>query len=212
MITKLVNSITEYFNGVEVHSSDTTESKYLNANGVKIRISDHYSDKIKQYPIQIIIPKTPKHFIIVCGYNTFVYSSFNKTKDFIINYILSRISLAPVEENRIANQTETIQRLQETIDTLKQKVDTLSELEVKHKRQTEELQHLQEIQSALKGDIKSKDRDLKEAAELIEKLNTPEYREMIYNNKTDKKYYLDNFPKETREFIESLIKTDYDRL
>lgn len=35
---------------------------------------------------------------------------------------------------------------------------------------------------------------------------------MIYNSKTEKKYYLDNFPKETREFIESLIKTDYDRL
>ena len=66
-------------------------------------------------------------------------------------------------------------------------------------------------QIELKEQLKEKDAAIKEAVELIETLTTdPNARELLYSNK-GKKYYLDNFPDEAREMIESIIKEYYDK-
>jgi uncharacterized UPF0146 family protein len=71
---------------------------------------------------------------------------------------------------------------------------------------------MNEKQAEYKKDIENKDAAIKEAAELIESLTTnPELRQMIVNENTGKKYYLDNFTEDAQDMLQELIKNYYSK-
>ena len=233
MIDKIVKYVQDKL-PVTVTESLSTNSKYIKfgEGGKQVRISDHFGNIKDNVDVTIVVPENPGSFIVVMGFKTFIYSSFQKVGDFIVTYLILEENVLGKEWTKIKNQSQVIYDMQQKIDSLTSdltKVKKLNEqlqalnknlasnnkeLELRKKveRQAAEIQILNEKQAESKKLIKQKDDAIQEAAELLEDLSTnPELREMIYNSHSGKKYYLDNFTEDAQEILKDLIDNYYSK-
>ena len=231
MIQKLIDYIGHKV-PIEVKSSETTNSQYIDLGNKTIRISDHLpAFPSKKIDIGVIIPETPKSFIISIGYKVYCYTSFKRAGDFLVDYILfnnniedkySKLSQDIIQKQvkEINTLKDFVQKLQ-TLNTnlsnsddkakLKHQSEELTQNKAKVKRQAGEIARLQQAQSEMKAELKEKNAAIKEAADLIETLTTdPEARPLLYS-KQGKKYYLDNFPEDIQDLINEAIKEYYSK-
>lgn len=233
MIDKLIKYVEERLN-ITVSESQTTNSKYLRLDNYNkiVRISDHFGNIKDNVDLTVIVPDNPGYFIVVLGFKTFVYTSFQRTAELIVTYLILEANIFEKEALKIKNQSQTISGMQERINALQAEVNKLnvlnrnlenlnknlahnskeSELKKKVERQAAEIQILNEKQAEAKKVIKQKDDAIKEAADLLEDLSTnPELREMVYDSHSGKKYYLDNFAEEAQDMLKDLIKDYYSK-
>ena len=233
MIDKIVKYVQDKL-PVTVTESLSTNSKYIRftEGGKQVRVSDHFGNIKDNVDVTIVVPENPGQFIVVMGFKTFIYSSFQKVAEFIVTYLILEDNVLSKESTKIKNQSQVIYDMQTKIDNLteensklkklnsqlqalnKNLANNTKEVELRRKveRQAAEIQILNEKQAESKRVIKQKDEAISEAAELIEDLSTnPELREMIYDSRSDKKYYLDNFSKDMQEILHDLIANYYSK-
>ena len=233
MIDKIVKYVQDKL-PVTVTESLSTNSKYIRftEGGKQVRVSDHFGNIKDNVDVTIVVPENPGQFIVVMGFKTFIYSSFQKVAEFIVTYLILEDNVLSKESTKIKNQSQVIYDMQTKIDNLteensklkklnsqlqalnKNLANNTKEVELRRKveRQAAEIQILNEKQAESKRVIKQKDEAISEAAELIEDLSTnPELREMIYDSRSGKKYYLDNFSKDMQEILHDLIANYYSK-
>ena len=233
MIDKIVKYVQDKL-PVTVTESLSTNSKYIRftEGGKQVRVSDHFGNIKDNVDVTIVVPENPGQFIVVMGFKTFIYSSFQKVAEFIVTYLILEDNVLSKESTKIKNQSQVIYDMQTKIDNLteensklkklnsqlqalnKNLANNTKEVELRRKveRQAAEIQILNEKQAESKRVIKQKDEAISEAAELIEDLSTnPELREMIYDSRSSKKYYLDNFSKDMQEILHDLIANYYSK-
>ena len=233
MIDKIVKYVQDKL-PVTITESLSTNSKYIRftEGGKQVRISDHFGNIKDNVDVTIVVPENPGQFIVVMGFKTFIYSSFQKVAEFIITYLILEDNVLSKESTKIRNQSQVIYDMQTKIDNLtventklkklnsqlqalnKNLASNNKELELRKKveRQAAEIQILNEKQAESKKIIKQKDEAISEAAELLEDLSTnPELREMIYDSHSDKKYYLDNFSEDMQDILHDLIANHYSK-
>ena len=85
MINKIVKHVQDKL-PVTVTESVSTNSKYIKftEGGKQVRISDHFGNVKNDVDITVVIPENSEQFIIVMGFKTFIYSSFQKVVEFIV--------------------------------------------------------------------------------------------------------------------------------
>lgn len=237
MIDKIIKYVQDKL-PVIVSESVSTTSKYirLSDSGKLVRISDHFGNVKDSVDITIIIPENSGQFIVVLGFKTFIYNSFQKVCDLIIMYLILEESIFSKESAKIKNQAQNINDMKQKIDTLNAEISKLKtlnsqlsilnknlsnngietelqkELQKKVKRQAAEIKNLNEKQVEYKETIKKQEEDIKEAARLLEEVSTnPELREMLYDSNTGKKYYLDNFSEDAQDILKDLISNYYNK-
>ena len=233
MIDKIIRYVQDKL-PVIVSESVSTNSKYirLSDSGKLVRISDHFGNVRDSVDITIIIPENSGQFIVVLGFKTFIYNSFQKVCDLIIMYLILEEGIFSKEAAKIKNQAQNINDMKLKIDTLNAEVVKLktlnsqlsilnrnlsnngidTELQKKVKRQAAEIKTLNEKQVEYKEIIKRQEEDIKEAAQLLEEVSTnPELREMLYDSHAGKKYYLDNFSKDAQDILKDIIKDYYNK-
>ena len=233
MIDKIVKYVQDKL-PVIVSESVSTNSKYirLSDSGKLVRISDHFGNVKDSVDITIIVPENSGQFVVVLGFKTFIYNSFQKVCDLIIMYLILEEGIFSKEATKIKNQAQNINDMKLKIDTLNAEVSKLktlnsqlsilnrnlsnndikTELRKKVKHQAAEIKTLNEKQVEYKEIIKRQEEDIKEAAQLLEEVSTnPELREMLYNSHTGKKYYIDNFSKDAQDILKDLINDYYDK-
>ena len=233
MIDKIIRYVQDKL-PVIVSESVSTNSKYirLSDSGKLVRISDHFGNVRDNVDITVIVPENSGQFIVVLGFKTFIYNSFQKVCDLIIMYLILEEGIFSKEAAKIKNQAQNINDMKLKIDTLNSEVSKLktlnsqlsilnrnlsnngidTELQKKVKRQAAEIKTLNEKQVEYKEIIKRQEEDIKEAAQLLEEVSTnPELREMLYNSHTGKKYYIDNFSKDAQDILKDLINDYYDK-
>ena len=233
----MIDKIVKYVQGklpVTVTESVSTNSKYIKYSdgGKQVRVSDHFGNIKDNVDVTIIVPENPGQFIVVMGFKTFIYSSFQKVAEFIVTYLILEDNVLGKESTKIKNQSQVIYDMQVKIDSLtsdnvklkklndqlqalnKNLASNNKELELRKKveRQAAEIQILNEKQAESKKLIKQKDDAIKEAADLLEDLSTnPELREMLYDRNSGKKYYIDNFSEEMQDVVKELIANYYSK-
>ena len=232
MIDKIVRYVQDKL-PVIVSESVSTNSKYirLSDSGKLVRISDHFGNVKDAVDITIIVPENQGQFVVVLGFKTFIYNSFQKVCDLIIMYLILEEGIFSKEATKIKNQAQNINDMKLKIDTLNNEVNKLktlnsqlsilnknlshnieTELQKKVKRQATEIKTLNEKQVEYKETIKRQEEDIKEAARLLEEVSTnPELREMLYDSHAGKKYYLDNFSKDAQDILKDIIKDYYNK-
>lgn len=232
MIDKIVRYVQDKL-PVIVSESVSTNSKYLRLSdsGKLVRISDHFGNVKDAVDITIIVPENSGQFIVVLGFKTFIYNSFQKVCDLIIMYLILEEGIFSKEATKIKNQAQNINDMKLKIDTLNNEVNKLktlnsqlsilnknlshnieTELQKKVKRQAAEIKTLNEKQVEYKEIIKRQEEDIKEAAQLLEEVSTnPELREMLYDSHAGKKYYLDNFSEDAQDILKDIIKDYYNK-
>ena len=233
MIDKIVRYVQDKL-PVIVSESVSTNSKYirLSDSGKLVRISDHFGNVRDSVDITIIVPENSGQFIVVLGFKTFIYNSFQKVCDLIIMYLILEEGIFSKEAAKIKNQAQNINDMKLKIDTLNAEVVKLktlnsqlsilnrnlsnngidTELQKKVKRQAAEIKTLNEKQVEYKEIIKRQEEDIKEAAQLLEEVSTnPELREMLYDSHAGKKYYIDNFSKDAQDMLKDLSNDYYDK-
>ena len=233
MIDKIVRYVQDKL-PVIVSESVSTNSKYirLSDSGKLVRISDHFGNVKDAVDITIIVPENQGQFIVVLGFKTFIYNSFQKVCDLIIMYLILEESIFSKESAKIRNQAQNINDMKQKIDTLNAEVVKLktlnsqlsilnrnlsnngieTELQKKVKRQATEIKTLNEKQVEYKEIIKRQEEDIKEAAQLLEEVSTnPKLREMLYDSHTGKKYYIDNFSEDAQDILKDIIKDYYNK-
>ena len=233
MIDKIVKYVQDKLPGT-ITESLSTNSKYIRftEGGKQVRVSDHFGNIKDNVDVTIVVPENPGQFIVVMGFKTFIYSSFQKVAEFIITYLILEDNVLSKESTKIRNQSQVIYDMQTKIDNLtventklkklnsqlqalnKNLASNNKELELRKKveRQAAEIQILNEKQAESKKIIKQKDEAISEAAELLEDLSTnPELREMIYDSHSGKKYYLDNFSEDMQDILHDLITNHYSK-
>ena len=233
MIDKIIKYVQDKL-PVTITESVSTNSKYIRftEGGKQVRISDHFGNIKDNVDVTIVIPENPGQFIVVMGFKTFIYSSFQKVAEFIVTYLILEDNVLSKESTKIRNQSQVIYDMQTKIDNLtvensklkklnnqlqalnKNLASNNKELELRKKveRQAAEIQILNEKQAESKKIIKQKDEAISEAAELLEDLSTnPELREMIYDSHSGKKYYLDNFSEDMQDILHDLITNHYSK-
>jgi hypothetical protein len=233
MIDKIVKYVQEKL-PVVVTESVSTNSKYIRYTdgGKQVRVSDHFGNLKDNVDVTIIVPENPGQFIVVMGFKTFIYSSFQKVAEFIVTYLILEDNVLGKESTKIKNQSQVIYDMQCKIDSLNGELDKIKklnnqlqalnknlasnnkELELRKKveRQAAEIQILNEKQAESKKIIKQQESDIKEAADLLETLSTnPDLREMMYDRNTGKRYYLDNFSEEMQDVVKDLITNYYSK-
>lgn len=232
MIDKIIRYVQDKL-PVIVSESVSTNSKYirLSDSGKLVRISDHFGNVRDSVDITIIVPENQGQFIVVLGFKTFIYNSFQKVCDLIIMYLILEEGIFSKEAAKIKNQAQNINDMKLKIDILNNEVSKLktlnsqlsilnknlshnieTELQKKVKRQATEIKTLNEKQVEYKETIKRQEEDLKEAAQLLEEVSTnPELREMLYDSHTGKKYYIDNFSKDAQDILKDIIKDYYNK-
>ena len=233
MIDKIIKYVQDKL-PVIVSESVSTTSKYirLSDSGKLVRISDHFGNVKDSVDITIIIPENSGQFIVVLGFKTFIYNSFQKVCDLIIMYLILEESIFSKESAKIKNQAQNINDMKQKIDTLNAEINKLktlnsqlsilnknlsnngieTELQKKVKRQAAEIKNLNEKQVEYKETIKRQEEDIKEAARLLEEVSTnPELREMLYDSNAGKKYYLDNFSQDAQDILKDLINNYYNK-
>ena len=232
MIDKIVRYVQDKL-PVIVSESVSTNSKYirLSDSGKLVRISDHFGNVKDAVDITIIVPENSGQFIVVLGFKTFIYNSFQKVCDLIIMYLILEEGIFSKEATKIKNQAQNINDMKLKIDTLNNEVSKLktlnnqlsilnknlshnieTELQKKVKRQAAEIKTLNEKQVEYKEIIKRQEEDIKEATQLLEEVSTnPELREMLYDSHAGKKYYIDNFSKDAQDILKDLINDYYDK-
>lgn len=215
MIQKLVDYVASKIKNLEVQESKSTNSIYIKLRKYRIRIADHIGILTPEVKVQVIIPEESSKFIVCIGLKIYLYNTIKQVGDFLINYIRinNNIISEIYEEKR-----NRMQELKNSADNLRAKLTE----SLKVKEDLEDVKSKYEVlksqyhatctkQSALKEQLKEKDSAIREAAELIEQLYDPETRKLIYSEKRDKRYYLDNFSDDAREMIEELIKEYYSK-
>ena len=232
MIDKIVRYVQDKL-PVIVSESVSTNSKYirLSDSGKLVRISDHFGNVKDAVDITIIVPENSGQFVVVLGFKTLIYNSFQKVCDLIIMYLILEEGIFSKEATKIKNQAQNINDMKLKIDTLNNEVSKLktlnsqlsilnknlshnieTELQKKVKRQAAEIKTLNEKQVAYTAIIKRQEEDIKEAAQLLEEVSTnPELREMLYDSHAGKKYYLDNFSKDAQDILKDIIKDYYNK-
>ena len=233
----MIDKIVKYVQGklpVTVTESVSTNSKYIRytEGGKQVRISDHFGNIKDNVDVTIVVPENPGQFIVVMGFKTFIYSSFQKVADFIVTYLILEDNVLGKESTKIKNQSQVIYDMQNRIDSLtndlakfrkmneqlqalnKNLASNNKELELRKKveRQAAEIQILNEKQAESKRIIKQKDDAIKEAADLLEDISTnPELRAMLYDRNSGKKYYIDNFSEDMQDVLNDLITNYYSK-
>ena len=233
MIDKIVKYVQDKL-PVTITESISTNSKYIRftEGGKQVRVSDHFGNIKDNVDVTIVVPENPGQFIVVMGFKTFIYSSFQKVAEFIVTYLILEDNVLSKESTKIRNQSQVIYDMQTKIDNLtvensklkklnsqlqalnKNLASNNKELELRKKveRQAAEIQILNEKQAESKKIIKQKDEAISQAAELLEDLSTnPELREMIYDSHSGKKYYLDNFSENMQDILHDLITNHYSK-
>jgi hypothetical protein len=234
----MIDKIVKYVQGklpVTVTESVSTNSKYIRytEGGKQVRVSDHFGNIKDNVDVTIVVPENPGQFIVVMGFKTFIYSSFQKVAEFIVTYLILEDNVLGKEGTKIKNQSQVIYDMQNKIDSLTNDLVKLrklneqlqalnknlansstreSELKKKVERQAAEIQILNEKQAESKRMIKQKDDAIKEAADLLEDISTnPELREMLYDRNSGKKYYIDNFSEDMQDVLKDLITNYYSK-
>ena len=233
MIDKIIKYVQDKL-PVIVSESVSTTSKYirLSDSGKLVRISDHFGNVRDSVDITIIVPENSGQFVVVLGFKTFIYNSFQKVCDLIIMYLILEEGIFSKEATKIKNQAQNINDMKLKIDTLNNEVNKLktlnsqlsilnrnlsnngieTELQKKVKRQAAEIKTLNEKQVEYKEIIKRQEEDIKEATQLLEEVSTnPELREMLYDSHAGKKYYIDNFSKDAQDILKDLINDYYNK-
>lgn len=234
MIDKIVKYVKDKLPEIAITESLSTNSKYIRYTdgGKSVRISDHFGNIKDNVDVTIIVPENPGTFIVVMGFKTFIYTSFQKTADFIVTYLILEDNVLSKESLKIKNQSQVIYDLQVKMDNLNSEVIKLKklneqlqilnksllsnskevELKKKSERQAAEIKILNEKYVESKRLLKEKDEAIKEATYLLEQLSTnPDLREMMYDRNTGKKYYIDNFNESMQDVIKDLIQNYYSK-
>lgn len=234
MIDKIVKYVKDKLPEIVITESLSTNSKYIRYTdgGKFVRISDHFGNIKDNVDVTIIIPENPGIFIVVMGFKTFIYTSFQKTADFIVTYLILEDNVLSKESLKIKNQSQVIYDLQVKMDNLNSEVIKLKklneqlqilnknlssnskeiELKKKSERQAAEIKILNEKYVESKRLLKEKDEAIKEATYLLEQLSTnPDLREMMYDRNAGKKYYIDNFNESMQDVIKDLIQNYYSK-
>lgn len=234
MIDKIVKYVKDKLPEIVITESLSTNSKYIRYTdgGKSVRISDHFGNIKDNVDVTIIVPENPGTFIVVMGFKTFIYTSFQKTADFIVTYLILEDNVLSKESLKIKNQSQVIYDLQVKMDNLNSEVIKLKklneqlqilnksllsnskevELKKKSERQAAEIKILNEKYVESKRLLKEKDEAIKEATYLLEQLSTnPDLREMMYDRNAGKKYYIDNFNESMQDVIKDLIQNYYSK-
>ena len=129
MIDKIVRYVQDKL-PVIVSESVSTNSKYirLSDSGKLVRISDHFGNVRDSVDITIIVPENQGQFIVVLGFKTFIYNSFQKVCDLIIMYLILEEGIFSKEATKIKNQAQNINDMKLKIDTLNNEVSKLKTL------------------------------------------------------------------------------------
>ena len=129
MIDKIIRYVQDKL-PVIVSESVSTNSKYirLSDSGKLVRISDHFGNVKDAVDITIIVPENQGQFIVVLGFKTFIYNSFQKVCDLIIMYLILEEGIFSKETAKIKNQAQNINDMKLKIDTLNNEVSKLKTL------------------------------------------------------------------------------------
>ena len=234
MINKIVKYVQEKLPDVVVIESHSTNSHYLRLSeeGKVVRVSDHFGNIKDNVDVNIIVPENPNNFIVVIGFKTFIYTSFQKTAEFIVTYLIVEKEVLNKDLIKIRNQSQVIVDLQQRINVLveeKAKLQTLNtqlqnlnknlsstkkenEYKKKVENQASEIGRLRTKEEELQRIIAQKEEAIQEAVSLIRELSTnPELREMLYDQQSGKRYYIDNFSNDMQEMIREIIKDYYNK-
>ena len=108
MIDKIVRYVQDKL-PVIVSESVSTNSKYirLSDSGKLVRISDHFGNVRDNVDITIIVPENSGQFIVVLGFKTFIYNSFQKVCDLIIMYLILEEGIFSKEAAKIKNKEQS---------------------------------------------------------------------------------------------------------
>ena len=89
MIDKIVKYVQDKL-PVTITESLSTNSKYIRftEGGKQVRVSDHFGNIKDNVDVTIVIPENPGQFIVVMGFKTFIYNSFQKVAEFIVIYLI----------------------------------------------------------------------------------------------------------------------------
>ena len=119
MIDKIVKYVQDKL-PVTVTESLSTNSKYIRytEGGKQVRVSDHFGNIKDNVDVTIVVPENPGQFIVVIGFKTFIYSSFQKVAEFIITYLILEDNVLSKESTKIKNQSQVIYDMQTRIDNL----------------------------------------------------------------------------------------------
>lgn len=234
MINKIIKYVQEKLPDVVVVESHSTNSHYLKLSeeGKVVRVSDHFGNIKDNVDVNVIVPETPNNFIVVIGFKTFIYTSFQRTAEFIVTYLIIEKEVLNKDLIKIRNQSQVIVDLQQRINVLveeKNKLTTLNtqlqnlnknlsstkkenEYKKKVENQALEISRLRTKEAELEGIIAQKEEAIQEAVSLIRELSTnPELREMLYDQQSGKRYYIDNFSNDMQEMIREIIKDYYNK-
>lgn len=210
-INELIEYIDKHFPEVVIKESNTTDSIYIKIPGREIRFADHVGILNDSRELQILIPQNSKDYIVVIGLKIYIYKTLRRVGDLVMDYMLfnNNISSLKRESSHKAYQ-QLCSKQSELKETLAESLDELKKVKEKHQNLVNTYNALQKNQILLKEGIKEKDAAIKEAVDIIEELTTnPEARQLIYNQNTEKTYYLDNFSEDARDMIKELIKEYY---
>ena len=109
MIDKIVKYVQDKL-PVTITESLSTNSKYIRftEGGKQVRVSDHFGNIKDNVDVTIVVPENPGQFIVVMGFKTFIYSSFQKVAEFIITYLILEDNVLSKESTKIRNQSQVI--------------------------------------------------------------------------------------------------------
>lgn len=205
---KIIKYLRRKYKVSYITRSSTTNSVYVKLDcGLRIRISDHLSKALSG--INIII--YPKIFVLNCAPYSgafFTLKSIYNKLDLIYGIYTRENFKCNAQTEELANKVLTANKLlQATNDSLtsknksqKAEITKLLSKNISYKKELEGTKNT--IKKSQDKIAEQKDL-LTEAKNLIEELST---RPMIV---TDKKYYLDNFPKDVQDFLKDIIKEYY---
>ena len=96
-------------NGVEVANTNESGSRYFNAPGVKIRVSDHLAFSYNPTTtLNIICDIKTDTFVVFYGSRIMAIKNYNKLKELLRNFVMVCDTLAPLAN--IRNKSKVIER------------------------------------------------------------------------------------------------------
>ena len=99
-------------NGVEVANTNESGSRYFNAPGVKIRVSDHISYRCNPTTtLNIVCDALTDSFAVFYGSRIMAIKNYNKLKELLRNFVMVCDTLAPLAD--IRNKPKIIEKVVE---------------------------------------------------------------------------------------------------
>ena len=109
MISTKICRYLSRLDGVEVANTNESGSRYFNAPGVKIRVSDHLAFSYNPTTtLNIICDIKTDTFVVFYGSRIMAIKNYNKLKELLRNFVMVCDTLAPLAN--IRNKSKVIER------------------------------------------------------------------------------------------------------